>query len=266
MGVGAPALLLVVPIVVSGPHGEVSATSIEAAVDATLTYRPELRVLSHEESFVLGGGTLESRVLDCGSDKGCMAERLASLGAPLALVVSVNQISDPPFVSVLLLDVRAQRVAGSASGALGPDEPSIDRAIRLRASKLLEARGFAESARIVVAATPATAQVLVDGRAPAPAMPSDLSPRGVFTVAPGRHTISATLEGHRAASAEIDALAGQDARAVLTLEEESSLLASPWLWIAIGVVGAGTAAAALLVHSRSCFCVPHRDGSGCDHC
>jgi hypothetical protein len=258
-----PAMTLaLVPILLSGPHGASSISSVYADITAAVSQRTGLRLISDAEIFAVLG-ELQKQIGDCGADTRCMAERLRRVDARLGLVVVVNPISDPPLVSLLLLDTDARKVIGADVGALREGEPSISAAIQTRAGALFEAQGFGRAARIVVDVSPPRAAISLG-----PGIEPERGTPNVFSVPPGHYTVTANADGFLGASTEIDGQPGVTRRIALSLEESTSLFESPWFWGGLGaaLLGGAAAAVVLLRVPLHCWCIPDRAGNGCEHC
>ncbi len=253
--------LAVLPIIFEGKHGEASLSSVIDAVASASAYRLGLKLISNEEMFA-NAGDVANKVQDCGSDTLCIADRLRRFDARYGLVVVVNLAISPPLISLQMLDTDERRLVAEGAGPLVAAEKSVIEAIRSRARKMLDEAGYIEAGRIVVEVTPSRARVsLVDGQ-----LPDNGSPN-VFSVAPGRHEVRAELEGYVSGQIEAVAIAAQETRVGLVLEEESSIVSSPWFWGAIGAGVAGGVVAALLATRTTsrCVCIVV-NGVGCEQC
>jgi hypothetical protein len=252
--------LAVLPIIVPGTKGGATLSSVIDDVGRATAFR-RMKLASNEEMFAAGSGDLSSRVRDCGSDIGCIAERLRAFDARFGLVVVVNAALDPPLISLQLLDIDDRKMIAQNAAELAPEEKTISEAVSERAKKIFEQAGWPQLGRIVVEVAPARAKITLGDQAPDEGAPN------VFTVSPGRYLVRAELDGYASGSAEAVAIAGKDTRVGLTLEEEKSLLSSPWLWAAIGVAAAGGAAAAIIATrpTERCLCITvNGSACGCD--
>jgi hypothetical protein len=250
-----PARVAVVPVIVSAA-GRPTLSSVFAAVGRGARLRAELELLSEEETFV-AGSELAGRVADCGPDAACVASEVRRLGATLGLVVVINAELTPALVGLRLIDGRSGTVIADASKNVAVEE--VESAIRDVASELFARAGYEERARLVVRATPPGATIRVDGGTP------DRAAANTFIVEPGRHRVTAALEGHEDATEEVEIAAGEERELSLSLVERSSLIESPWLWLAIGAVVAGTVTVTLIAtRPRDTYiCVP-LDGVDCE--
>ena len=250
--------LAVLPIVVEGPHGAASVSAIYDAVTRATQSRLGLRVISAEEMFVASQEGLVARVRDCGSDPSCIAAKLRMFDARMGLVVVLNFQLEPPVYSLQLLDTdEGSKVADRVGEA--EDLTALLDLIFREADGLLDTAGFVKSGRLVVDVTPPRAQLrLTPGRDPDPGTAN------VFTVAPGRYMVDASLEGFSSAKTEVDVRSGETRTASLSLDEQVSFWRTPWPWVAIGVAVAGATAAAVAVSQRPdpCFCTT-LNGQGC---
>lgn len=252
--------LAVLPIIIEGPHGKASLSSVIDDVSAASSFRLGLKLISNEEMFVASSGDLSAKVRDCGSDTSCIADRLRAFDARYGLVVVLNLAVSPPLLSLQLLDTDERRMVGESIGELGPGE-NVSQAIRTRAAQLFDQAGWGQAGRIIVDVAPGRAKINLADRTP------DEGTSNVFTVPPGRYEVKAEADGHRAGQTEAVAIAGQETRVGLTLEEESSLLGSPWFWGVVGVaVAGGTTAAIIATRPKTrCLCIMI-NGVGCELC
>ncbi len=256
-----PEKLAILPVLIAGPHGEASLSSVLADVYAAAELRVGLRLLSQEEMFVAGSSELVAKVRDCGSDTACTANRLRSFDARLGLVVVVNLAIEPPLLGLQLLDTDERRLVAESLGAVEAADGGISAAIRRRAAELLERAGYPQAGRLKVVVQPVNARVAIDGYEP------DRGSVGRFTLPPGRYEVRAEADGHLPGTAAAVVTGGQESSVALSLVEESSVLGAWWFWTAIGVAVAGGTAAAL-VATRSttrCLCTT-LNGVGCEVC
>lgn len=248
--------LAILPIVVEGPHGRATGPQIYDAVRRATQRRLGLRLISAEEVFVASREGLTERVADCGTDDGCIASKLRMFDARFGLVVVLSFELEPPVYRLQLLDTDLGRSVGERVGEAGADVLSD---LTREADELLLEAGLVERGRVVVEVEPPDAQlVLRGGGAP------DRGTPNVFTLEPGRYTIEAQAEGHEAGRLDFEIKSGASQTVTLTLAEETSVWASPWLWIAIGAVVVGGTAAAVVVGQspERCLCTTI-DGRGC---
>lgn len=253
--------LAVLPIIYEGKNGEASLSSVIDDVSTAAAYRLGLKLISNEEMFA-AAGDVANKVRDCGSDTTCIADRLRRFDARYGLVVVVNLALSPPLLSLQMLDTDERRLVAESAGNVSAGDETVSQAIRARARKMLEEAGYIEAGRIVVDVTPPRARVsLADGQ-----LPDDGSPN-VFSVAPGRHEVRGELQGYVANQVEAITIAGQETKVGLVLEEESSIVSSPWFWTAIGAaVAGGTVAAIFATRTTSrCVCLVV-NGVGCEQC
>jgi hypothetical protein len=211
----------------------VSVSAIYEAVTRATQSRLGLRVISAEEMFVASQEGLVARVRDCGSDPACIAAKLRMFDARMGLVVVLNFQLAPPVYSLQLLDTDAGRKVADRVGEVGPGDDVLE-VIAHHADALLDAEGFVKSGRILVEVDPPRAQLrLTPGLDPDPGTPN------VFTVAPGRYAVDASLEGFAPAQTEVEVRSGETTTARLRLDEQVSLWRTPWPWVAIGAAVVG---------------------------
>lgn len=242
--------LAVVPVIVDGEHGHATISSIYDDVASSVARVIGLRLISSEEMFAHDSGAT-TRVLDCGAEVMCLADRLRGFDARLGLVVVVNLRDQPPLVALRLVDTEARRMLADAVGPLDAGESDVSSAIRSRVSTLLASAGHPIAARVVVKPMPANAVVSIAGVMP------ERGSTNAFRIPPGRYIVKGTLDGFVSRAIEIDATSGADIDVSMMLEPESSIFASPWLWAIVGaVVLAGTTTAVIIATepSRRCVC------------
>src|SRR5262249_42932145 len=154
---------------------------------------------------------------------------------------------DPPLLRVELIDDRDGRLLGESLREIAV--PEVLGEARARAAELLEQAGFAAMARITVRVTPADAEVsLSDGTAGDPGKPKR------FTVAPGRFVVRVKREGYAAREVVVSVVRGAETNVEVELmklaESETSIVASPWFWTAIGAAVIGGATAAIVAFAN----------------
>lgn len=252
--------LVVLPVIIEGPHGKAGISSIFDAVSDVAAMRVGLAMVPNEELF-LQREEVTNRVRECGSDTQCMVSRLRAFDARLGLVVTVNLELDPPLVSLLLADTDELRVVAEVIEEVPGG--NVSDFIRVQVKKLLDDLQYVRAGRIVVQIDPPEA-----GRAQikvGEGLEADRGAPNVFTVAPGSYPVSARLDGWSSASAEAEVSGGEETRIRLTLEEQKSLFESPWFWVVVGAVavgGASTAIALGTAETTRCLCVTI-GGAGC---
>lgn len=258
-----PERLAVLPVLLSA-DAVTSARAVFDDVDRASQLRPGLRVMSIDDYYFHEGQALAKRALACGSDMTCTAKQLEPFAARLGLVVVVNGELDPPLVSLVLLDSARGAVAAQWAGQVGGGRSGVQTEIVRRTAEMLEGQGFVQHGRLKVRVRPDEATVQVDAE-----IGPDLGTPDTFTLAPGPHDIVATAAGHTTSRATATVLAGQETEVTLELEPSSSVWSSPWLWVGLGAVVAGAAAATAVVvsgQSPTCLCVQTRDMMDCSGC
>lgn len=145
--------LAVIPVI-AAENAAPEAPSAAAITDeiAAAARGRAIRVLTHEDLFVAANSELVEEVRACGPDEVCMSARLSDVRVELGMIVVVSAVADPPIVAVRLVDVRERRVVAAAIGPLAGEEKTIAGAIRTRAAKLFEERGFKKA--LELSATP----------------------------------------------------------------------------------------------------------------
>src|SRR5262245_27566429 len=126
------AKLAVVPILLSGTHGEATSASLIDDVASVAAFRLGIRLAADDQQALAASGELAERVRDCGSDNSCIATRLRAIDARFGLVVLVNLGLDPPLIGLQLLDTDELKLVGESLGELTPAEGTVSNAIRIR--------------------------------------------------------------------------------------------------------------------------------------
>ncbi len=255
--------IAVLPIVTEGPNGTATLSSIFDDVAAAVSRRLGLRLISYEELFAVSQEGLAAGVLECGPDIGCICSKLRTFNARMGLVVILTFDLDPPVITLQLLDTDDQRLIAETSGELpARDANKISEGIRRKAEAVLDAAGYRPAAHLVVEVEPPNARVhLTDGLDP------DKGTTNVFTVAPGSYRVQAELEGFSTGETDAIVASGETRHVHLALEEERSIVSSPWLWIGVaaGVAAIATGIALGTRHTERCLQVTlNGEGADCD--
>ena len=243
-------------LAIVSPERAVSASEIHRAVGRAVRRRMGIQLLSTEEMFVARQSGLAGRVRDCGPDVQCIARRMRQFRARLGLIVVLDRSISPGVLSLQLIDTDLSQLVGETLDELHGDGRPLGR-MTAQTGHLLDRAGYIESGRLRVSVDPPAAQIrLQNGLEP------DLGSPNMFTLAPGRYTIMAEHPGFDPSEAQVDIQRGQEARVELRLDERTSVWASPWLWVTVGVVVAGAVTAGTLVatqpDAKVCFSFPGR--------
>jgi hypothetical protein len=245
---GAPTTttrLAVLPIVIEGPRGSASLSSIFNDVASVTERRLGLRIISYEEMFAAAEEGLRDKVRECGSSTSCISSRLRVVNARLALVVLVDFKSKTPLISLQLLDTDSSTLVQDYVGEL-KTPATLSQEIRSRASELLEKAGYRLAAQVTVDVDPPSARVTF-GQGIEP----DQGTHNRFTVAPGHYEVSASQDGWSTSSSAVTVDSGGEAHLKLALVKESSIIQSPWLWIGVGLAVVGGTAAVLIATRKT---------------
>lgn len=248
--------LAIVPMVTTGPHGALRVDALYDAVLGTTRSRMGLRVLTWEEVYVARESGLEARVRACGSDSDCIASRLRTLDARMGLVVQLIFDLDPPVYRLQLLDTDSRKEIRQSVGRI-PRGANVPGFIAQKTDDLLAESGYIESGRLVVEVNPPAANVqLREG------VPADPGNPNIFTTAPGRYHVEASLEDYKPATKPALVKAGERTSVQLTLEDDRPIWKSVWFWSGIvAVVVAGVTTTAVLAGQTSESTVTLRQGS-----
>ncbi len=223
---------------------------VDEAIAQAARDRAALRLITAEERFVLADD-IEARVRRCGSDVGCVADRVHAVRADLVGLVLIDQGSG--LVDLRLIDVAARRAIASHAGrAEGGPAPTV----RAFAAQAFDAAGHPRNARLAVGVTPADAVLLVEPSGATPVRP------GIEAVVPpGTYRITASREDFTTQTIEVT-LAPEERRDVaLALEAAPTILEQPWFWGGVAVVAAaGIVTAVVVLDDRAtCYCVRRSD-------
>lgn len=253
-----PRRLAILPAVVPGPHGHATTQQLFEHVRSTADFRTGLELLSYNAVFVDGAEPVATTVRDCGSDVACIAGALRLARIDLGLRVIANFALEPPLLTFNLIDGQGERVIAETLAEL--DERPLGELLTAQTADLLHRGGYRPGGRIALSVRPIDAAVEIEPPA---------SQRVV--VRPGIYSVTASKEGFVPKTIDLNVTAGAEATAEITLEEvppEPSILASPWLWTAVGVVVIGTATAVLVATdpfskdpTTGTVCITTADGS-----
>lgn len=252
----------VVPVVVGG--GDVRVSRLVSEIEAAAALRGSLRMLSMEDLFVAGGETAEAAVRACGSDQGCVSERLRAVGARLGLIVILNVSTSSPLLALRLFETRSGEPLVVRAASPSHLDDSLYAELRAMAEEVFDEAGFEKGAKLTVRVDPLSARVDVGGR-----REPEMGASAVFLLPPGEYPVRASLEGYEAQETRILLTRGEQRELELVLEKHGTFLSSPWFWVTVGLlVGGAAAATAIVMTSGSdqyCFCIPG-PGGGCSGC
>ncbi len=226
------------------------ATPIAPLVDAVaraLSMRPSLELSVEEESF--NDGVL----LSCGTDIRCVAKAFDGKSVELALLVVAANDANPPILAMKLVDLKKVNVLADSRNRY--QAGALTESVSLYANQLLDAEGFKKLARLRAHVKPAGAAVALEGGVKADAA-------GVLLADPGKYRVVATHPGYDEEARDVELIAGQETAVSIELDEDGSILESPWLWIAVGVVAAGVTTALVVgPGAPDEACIPINGGS-----
>jgi hypothetical protein len=184
----------------------------------------------------------------------CLSDRLGSNHIDLALIAVADMRGERGITSIELVDGNARVVIGRSIVELTSDKDrarTLASALVRETQKLLDSAGHMIGGRIVVEATPPEAAVSLG-----PDIRRDQTTPNVFLVEPGRHVLFVTAAGHEDRALEVVVERALETKVEARLEPSTSVLASPWLWTAVGIVAIGTTVGAvLLTREADCTCV-----------
>lgn len=237
----------ILPNVVEGPHGAATARDVFDAAAEGFGDRLDADLPPYEEVVLSGATSLATEVARCGSDDRCLRRALQDAGMTYGLRVIVNFGLQPPLVTVTLVgandDLRRAEFAEVPAG--GDWRPTLGAAAR----RLADGQGFTPAGRLVVTPPGNGGRVTLVGDAGRRLGPT------TFVVAPGLQRARWTRSDGAVAEGRIEVRPFETATlslvapigppAAAPAETGTSWLASPWLWIGVGVVAAGATTAAL---------------------
>lgn len=176
-----------------------------------------------------GYGVFAAETRRCGSDLGCVRDRLIDAGLDHVLRVLVNTSMSPALVTLQLVSLSGDP---RTKLEMLDDEGTIASATSSAAAELIESAGFVEGGRLEVEVVPGDARVRVT-------LGEESSEGLELRLAPGLYTVTAERAGYETASSEASVMPGGVQRVSLILKPESSWLESPWVWVGAGAVVAG---------------------------
>ena len=208
---------------------EVSLVEASSSILAYIAaYRPVSRDLQ---------GKLTQQITNCRGDLSCFGARLDQAGVALMLDLVADLGDELIVVTSRVIDSGGEVLFQGLYEAAGAEA-----AVQQETERAFAALGHPLAARLLVEVSPPDAKLTIT-----PPPPVELE--AGFAVAPGPVVVRAEASGFIASEARAEAIAGQDTRVTISLREASSVWASPWLWIAAGVVIAGGSAAAVVALS-----------------
>jgi hypothetical protein len=241
-----PAAIVVFPTVI-GLDAATILSRLQSEVEATIPWRPTLRLIRSEELTEPA-----SSFLECGAAAECWAARLRPQKVELCVLPVINADADPPVVAMRIIRVADASIAATIAD---PITVTLIDSIRPRLGRALDDSGHPAIARLTIANADEATRVAID---PGPFVRTGPTS---FDLAPGRQRLRAS-SGERILDLELAAIAEQEIRVDLPAPptEEPSIVASPWLWIGIGLgVVAGAIGIAIAAQPRD-VCV--RIGEG----
>ncbi|MEQ8277851.1 MAG: hypothetical protein RMA76_21475 [Deltaproteobacteria bacterium] len=234
--------------VVKASFGEVTADGVHERVEATVAARAGVSVMSRT-TFLTTPRDVVNRLRDCALEAECLAREARNFSARYLVVVIANTTVQPPIVGTLLIDVDEQKLVHRAVG--GKEGAPLDR-IALQVDEALDRAHFVRLSRLSIRADPADATVRL-----VPAVRRDVD--GTFWVNPGEVQIEVQRKGYEPDRRALQLAPGESQTLEVRLQEASSVLASPWLWIGVGAAVAASVGAAVVITQSGagvdCACV-----------
>ena len=239
-----PPALVALSVRVSNPAGASDAVSALAVFDRAarlIPYAGDLAIVPRSEMFGDGEGDLGRQLRACGAKLECSVAALRARGVGLGFEITVSLAPGSLLVSTHLIDAGTAAIVGFEVAEPEPTAKSVQGTVHHQLIALLEQGGRKVGGALVVHTDPADAVVRVDDGTPASIGPVTGSPLRL-SLPVGEHTVYAARDGYLDARTSVRLARAEDTEIRLTLEERS-ILASPWLWVAVGAVVAGTTAA-----------------------
>lgn len=262
-----PRTLAILPVIIGEKSSDgkgVSASGVYQAVTEAAAFRKSLRLISIDQYFFHDGGALADRAGACGNDPECISTQLAPFRADLGLVVIANVSGDTQLLSAILLDLRQRRILNERHGEVRGPASGILKALTVETAALFDRARLPRWGRLALDLDPRDAAVRVgDGAKP------DIGNEHLFTLPPGRYNVFAQSDGHADGRTSVAIQAGQTTNLSMTLEKQTSVLQSPWFWIATSaaVVAAGVTVSAIALSSPSnCICLVTNENTECSAC
>lgn len=241
--------LVILSSVIAGPSDDAeidTASLFDAAVRSAgyaigIELVPRARILADH---------FEDDLRACAGEVSCMARRARAADAALVLVVVAETRTSPAVITAELVDAEVSEVIERKLVELDvsmPKRKALDAALAKLAAVLFSKSGHPIGGRLIVEPTPADATIALDPEARANALAMN-----TFTLAPGTYRVTAKKPGYEDAIARASVVPASDVRVPIQLEETTSIIRSPWLWMAVGSAVVGTATAFVIAgaHDR----------------
>lgn len=246
----SPAELAVFPVVKT-ETGTLSADTVHARVETLAKRRAGIDVVSRSAFLTTSRDTIRA-LGDCALESQCLARVARAFTARYLVVVVVNTTVEPPLVATLLVDVDAQKLVHRS---LEDGGQGLLARLDLQVDGALDAAGLDRLARLTVRTEPPDARVQVS-------RPARRDADGTLWVASGDVRLAVQRDGFEPEQRALSLTPGADQTVDIRLDRESSILASPWLWIGVAAVVAAGASAAFVVGENDravCACVGPTD-------
>lgn len=228
------------------------ATAIEAEMRAVLEFVPDLELES-------APSTLGQNATSCGSDADCIARFVAAAKLDFAVIAAAAPGNGTVGLAIQIVDARGLDRHAKHFETIDVNTSSLRRGVADAVRRSLEKAGFELGGRVTITSEPAIATVTTGQRRSVGRLATALPP--------GEHTVRIEHPDYRTHERRLTIREGEEQSVFVELEERHSILASPWLWIGIGVVVAAGATTALVAGRRDTvnqLCVVPNAGASCD--
>lgn len=199
-------------------------------------------------------------VIDCGENLNCIAGKLRTAEIELGLLATIDATTDPALILVMLVDAKTAKLAGRTLDENSRDDTAtIARLAEENGLRLITAAGHPIGGRALLRVDPSDAAITLRGaQTSAPGRAGEK-----MQLAPGKYSAEISKPGYVPKTIDLEILAGKDLEVSTTLETESNLLISPWLWLGVGaavIAGAAVTAVVLTQGKEAPAPIPGDDG------
>jgi hypothetical protein len=242
--------LAILPSIVQGSSGGAEVPRLFEELARSADVRVGIELVSYNELFIDGAEPIAANILACGSVMPCIGRALRTARIELCMRAIVNFAVSPPLVSLTLIDSAGEKIVAESIVEAGASR--LETELAGAAGAMLEGAGHPRGARLSIEPQPPDAKITVhacsdDQCTEGQEYFADPKHPSSYLVPAGRYQIAGTREGHEPAAVRADAELGRSARVSLILQpldldEDRSLLESPWFWLIAGgaVIAAGT--------------------------
>lgn len=220
---------------------------IRGEAEAASVDRLGLRLLKEEQLAIDPG-----RAAACGANSRCLAEVYAESPSRLVLVVVVNAIASPIVLSARLLDVTQARFVAEQYQDVN-ERSELPTRLRALISATFDLAGQVRWATLHLRLDPPNARVELGSIA---------AVGGAVQAPPGPVELTVRADGYQAQHLSLVLDAGESQVVTVSLEPETTVLASPWFWVgaaAVLVAAAAVVTVVALPERSTVLCLPPCD-------